>query len=125
MAVNSFLLPIICTIAIANYLATCNYFFFISIECSQIRAVSNNSLLQAINTNNLYPSSGDQDISTEWCFDTYANVNLTFVEPVNLLYTSVYANKQFYGYFSIIIYDSSIDENVIYTNMDHIDVRSV
>ena len=101
---------------------------FSSIECSQIKAISsNNSLLPAENI--VYsppPDMYDEDmnISTGWCSgaNMSPSVYLTFVEPVHL----VYAVGSFYYYnneFSI-TYKNSFGEDVTYTNMDGIYVRS-
>ena len=103
-------------------------FFHISLECSQIRAISNdNSLLPAENV--AYSSPPDMyyenmNISTGLCFTTdMSSVHLTFVEPVYL----VYALGSFYYYnnnsFSI-TYKNSFGEDVTYMNMDGIYVRS-
>ena len=102
-----------------------NYVFHISsIECSQIRAISNNISLLPTENIDYYPPNmyyGDMNISTGWCpnIDMLPSVLLTFVEPVYLLYIV----GSFYTDFSI-TYENSFGENITYMNMDGIYVRS-
>ena len=105
--------------------STCKKLF--SIECSQVRAISNNnSLLPPENVDySLLPDMYDEDmnISTGWCSytDMSPSVYLTFVEPVYLLY----AVGSFYNNGFSVTYKNPFGENVTYTNMDGIYVRSV
>ena len=104
------------------------YVFHISsIECSQIRAISNNNSILPTDNIDYSPhnmhNENNMNISTQWCSyhdaDMSPSVLLTFVEPVYLLY----ALGSFYTDFSV-TYKNSFGENITYMNMDGIYVRS-
>ena len=105
-----------------------NYVFNVSsIECSHIRAISNNNSILPTNNIDYSPRNmldeNNMNISTLWCsnhdIDMSPSVLLTFVEPVYLLY----ALGSFYTDFSI-TYKNSFGKNITYMNMDGIYVRS-
>ena len=99
-----------------------------SVECSQIRAVSNNNTLLPVENIifSSYLSPSYMDISSGWCAlgrDLSPNANLTFTEPLYLLYAVVRGDVPDYVSGFSFIYANSSGERVTYMTVDRTLVR--
>ena len=99
-----------------------------SVECSQIRAVSNNNTLLPVGNIifSSYLSSSYMDISSGWCAsstDPSPNATLSFTEPLYLLYAVVRGDGWDYVSGFSFMYANSSGERETYVTVDGTSVR--
>ena len=90
-----------------------------SVECGQI------SLLPAQNVDHsTHSSSSTTDVWCAYTSDSLPNANMTFAEPLYLLYAITRGNGDRYVTAYSLTYGDSSGESVIYMNVDGYNVRN-
>ena len=90
-----------------------------SVECRRI------SLLPAQNVDlSTYSTSSTTDVWCAYSTDSSPNANITFAEPLYLLYALVRGNADRYVIAFSLTYGNSSGESVIYMNVDEYYVRN-
>ena len=97
-----------------------------SVECSQVRAVSNNITLLPPDDIVFSSYLAFMDISLGWCAsssDSSRTVTLPFTEPLYLLYATVRGHGYDYVSEFSFMYENSSGDHVTYMTADRMMVR--